>query len=37
MSNTFASVETLGESGDINRAWGNIGESNKTSAKTEAV
>jgi hypothetical protein len=37
ISNTFASVTTLVESGEINRAWGDIGESNKTSSTAEAT
>jgi len=37
ISNTFASLTTLIESGEINRAWGGIGESNKTSSTAEAA
>jgi hypothetical protein len=37
ISNMFATVTTLVESGEINRAWINIGENNKTSATKEAA
>jgi hypothetical protein len=33
MSNRFAALENLRDSKHINRAWGNIKEDNKTSAK----
>jgi hypothetical protein len=37
ISNTFASVTTLIECGEINRAWGDIGESNKPSFTAKAA
>ena len=33
MSNVFAALENLNDSKDINRAWGNVKENIKTSAK----
>jgi hypothetical protein len=37
MSNPFATVKILDESGDINKAWGNMDESYETSVKSEAA
>jgi hypothetical protein len=36
MSNMFATVKTLGESGDIHKAWGKMGESYTTSGEVRS-